>query len=1163
MSIKFTCSSELIEFYKGIEFLSSEKEILGMCGESGNRIFSIGDNGDFNLFCEKDHDSVGWEKFTLSDGIKKVAKNENIIVKQFCAKKKFDKFHIVAIANCDGCDKLFVSYSTDPTVPEWTEIPFDDGNVQVKNIKSVFTSGCCDDFEVIADVVLPNNDDQPNELISRYFVDWNDEIGDDRKWHPHPLPADFDNTVESCMGKMENEDISGIYTFGSIGNIQQVIYTPLYNEYDLGCPPISARIQLPCKVDAMTTQETEDGYTNLFMCGGGRLLVSTFDNQKDGSAPVTIVKSDAFYNVKKLYAYRMKNRGLVFVWGYNGENKAFYCYGKDSCLDNADSWSQVFIHFDDVSYFCAYYNEKTESSSILAYTNDKKVRLGTQSPETTCWKYYYVSLPASEETVKFDSYTTKITVTDENGMILPNKELWLQSKDYYCVYINNTYRSLDKKPIKVQTDINGVIKIVYQTSTLYSGEFYIYENENANDSEKKEILAWNDATDRILALDSVDKIRNATIVDGNGKKKPLVDNVDSYSYNDLDAIAKSMETLAASKGDLLSSQVKGLRKNTDFRGIFVTVNRGKCKVYEGEESLKMAAQHKMIHGITVLPDGSIQCDRMTVAVPNFGGPIKNFISDVVDAVKEAVETVWSYTLRIIEGAWNFIVEIGGKIYSFVIDCVDALASGIEIIWNAIKVTMKTIIEFVKFMFNWDDIKKTADVISHLFNLQLDNFSLNIEQGREKIKQFADEITEIIKKWADIDHIDGVNSNSICDMSNSESQMTSSSVQKSYLTDYFTDNIGSCRFDDQVVSSYYAVYEDSAFKNFLEDEKEILKNLMVSLKTEFTEDISTMDFITVTKKIIGLISTALIETAENGVELILDFVKDFLEKIKDFLNKKIYIPVLSNILEEWFGVPQFSVLDVVSLVLAVPSSIGYKLITQQSLFTDEQYEYIMGLGNNNRKGILDKIEKIPNEIKNVVYVVGHVSGAMARTIELPVYALSAYASSDEKPNVIGAMSGVLTFISAALDTVGDVAYKPYEKQAVLKPIPIIFKYPPLIVSVGGKIVSFVGSSSSAAIVGETAGLLYTMGSFIDIICNVGNIIQTSRSKHNPELAVGDIELVSHLCYNVGTVLETVAKYDKETYSKTAFVVLREVSVGAGIAMDVTAGIEAHVENLPHS
>lgn len=69
-------------------------------------------------------------------------------------------------------------------------------------------------------------------------------------------------------------------------------------------------------------------------------------------------------------------------------------------------------------------------------------------------------------------------------------------------------------------------------------------------------------------------------------------------------------------------------------------------------------------------------------------------------------------------AWHFITKIASKVYRAVLDTVEAIVGALEWVFNAINTTIEKLIAFVKFLFEWDDIRRTKEVLRNMTELYL-------------------------------------------------------------------------------------------------------------------------------------------------------------------------------------------------------------------------------------------------------------------------------------------------------------------------------------------------------------------------------------------------------------------------------------------------------------
>lgn len=1199
MGVKFISSSELVDNYKVMDLASAENKMIALCDEYGKRLLSIGDDGVLYLIYEEEKKEAGWEKLDLSSSLTNLFSGKVIRVKNFQAIKNNDKYIIAAVITANNKDTLFISIEDDIKNPIWNIVPFDYDGKNGDNISSVYICSFNNKLSIICDVL------EESRLIKRYFIDYENILKQNKKWIKHPLPADFEITNVSCMGKIKKEYVDGIYTLGKISNKQQLIYTPVYNAFDVSVMPTPIRLNLPKNVDAITCSTLEiknnKKYTNLFACGSGSLYLFPYDKQKDGNGPIEIAVNDKLKDVTNLYAYEINN--LLMVWGSNQNGKVFYCFCKKDSLEDKNSWSEVLTFMDKIEYFYPYINEVSNSNNILAYGRDKTLIIGEQSPNNTFWNYFNVTLPSLDgKSMKFTSYTTKITVTDENNNILKNKKLYLQASDYCSAYINGFYYYLKENPIEVETNEYGIIKIIYKTDSPVSKDFKIY----TSDGEEENISPWDKSVDRLLELQEPEKIKNAVIVDNKGNTTPLVDS--NVSDDALNAVAQSMEILAQSKESLntTSSLLKltnPINKKNNFNGITICVNNNNIKSYTGQDSILKAIDLNMV---MLNSKGSVSLKNNTVKAYNTsgistikGGIIDDIVycaADVINFIKDLGEKIYNITINYIEDAWNFIVSVGKKIYSFVIDCAEALISGIEVVWNLIGVAIEKIVEFIKFVFDWDDILKTKDVMKKLFNLGMDKLTDSVEKSKVFVDDIIDEVTKKIDIWADITHIDEFDNKTIEEISSENKAADITNVTDSYLLDHFTDNYENMEFETTIINNAMTVEakenaiaksnEDyfSIFEEYAKTQGKIIEDLIKQIETEFIDnDISKLDFLTVVKKVVAILTDTMLYSMQNGINIFIDLFSSLIDIVKESLNYEIRIPVLSDILEDIFGIKPFSFLDVISLISSVLVNASYKLLTQEKLFDDDTYNYIMNsnsidelLNDNSKKmienvNILDVVDTIQvqgiktTKVRKNICIICHMASGTFRIMETVVHPITIIVDETGSNPISKKVDYIdLGFIfgAAVLSFTADMAYKPYDTIQGMIAVPIISKYIPLACRIANKAAGKLFKTS--AIASESFGMcadgIYTMGCFMDLIIDGIYLVTTCIDKKGDELGLGIVELISKIMDNIGSMLDIATKYIKEPDTVIVLEVIREGAILAYSGLQISEGLTINSCNI---
>lgn len=1259
MGIKFTCSSEFLDNYKIMDLASSENKMTALCDERGNRLLSIGDDKALYLTCEVDKNETGWEKVNLSNGFNTLFKDKTIAIKNFEAIKNENKFIIAVVVTVDNRDNLFISMEEKVEIPLWKAVPFDNPGNTGGNISNIYISSFDKDITIICDV---RTDDG---LIKRYFIDYNNILNSNIKWVKHSLPTDFEVTNNSCMGRSHKELVDGIYTLGAINKAQQLIYTPVYNAFDPSVMPSPMRFKLPKNVDIIACAAIEDikknKYTHLFACGSQSLYIFPYENQTNDAEPIEIAVSEKLEDVYELFAYNIND--TIMVWGRNQNRKVFYTFCSKDKVADKNSWSEVLTFMDEVEYVYPFINKTSNSNSILAYGSDKTVIIGQQSPSTNSWSYSNITLPKLDgKALKFTSYTTKITVTDDDGNLMKNKIVSLQAMDYCNVYINGLYYSLKEDPIDVETNEYGVIKIIYKTNSPISKNFKI----SAQDSEETVIAPWEKTIDKLLELRDTDKLKNAVIVDRNGNKKPLVDK--DVSDEALQAVANSLSVLSRSKESLTSNNSNAakdvnalkvsnansmenananreesasidstvtttqlikteeflnnakdpaIKNSSDVHGVTICISNNNIQSYTGSDALEKAHSLNLLSlnsgGAVALNENCLMAVNNSTLVGGVFDDIIYTAEDIFNFLKDSAEKVYNIAIHYVEEAWNFILDIGGKIYSFVIDCADKLVGCIQAVFNYIKVGIEKIVDFLKFMFDWDDVLKTKDVSKKLFNLGLDKLGESANGIKDTVQDFIDEITKNIDAWANITHIDEFGDKTINQISKENNKADTSSVTNSFLLDHFTDNCGNMEIKSDTQDNNVNVSEAkpdiqindamtpeakanaiansvalksnddylASLSDYATTQGKILEDVIKQINAEFIDnDITKLDFLTIVKKIAAIVSDAALYSIENGVDLLIDLFSTAIEIIKKVLNYEIRIPVLSDILEDLFGIHPFSILDVMCFVASALANLTYKLITQKKLFDDATYNSIMNsesiedlFGENKNANLIACASFMENDTINEASVANQVNGLPTtetrKTVSAICHILCGAVTIIEAAVKIPAMAeegefGKMQLIDSglilALTVFGfsaGLCYQPYKTSWAYFSVTVVAEYIPIAGGIANSIVSIWPRFKSSLLASKTLKNVFQIwhgiGCIVNVIVDILYMFDVCKNENSDEKEVGIIEITSNMLNDIAGALDIIMKYINDPDTRLGFLIVREILVSGYGGLHIAEGI----------
>ena len=270
---------------------------------------------------------------------------------------------------------------------------------------------------------------------------------------------------------------------------------------------------------------------------------------------------------------------------------------------------------------------------------------------------------------------------------------------------------------------------------------------------------------------------------------------------------------------------------------------------------------------------------------------------------------------------------------------------VEGIWNKIKVFFKQLWEWLAFLFNWKDIQRTADAVEHTLTQSLEYLILGVKSVRNTVAAGFDSMTDRIKTSVD-EYLKTINGQSDLQQVNQENDVPQpaldSSAGHNVLQNAFEDN-----YQKGDVSSPALARVDSSLDKIIAELTALADNFQFGDGvTAFNEAMGYFNQIgsepnnaltlvySGTIKIMEGIALFGIAAAKGVVLTILDLVIDIIGAVKDLLTEEWEIPFVSQLYKLITGKSlSFRPMQVFSLIVAIPATILYKIVTGAAPFPD--------------------------------------------------------------------------------------------------------------------------------------------------------------------------------------------------------------------------------------
>lgn len=921
MSVTITYSTELMKNYKQAEIMAPDASFAALQSADGNALlFSIGNDGVCYLTREVRGAQAGWRRSVLSGSLGS-AKVKQIAVAQNRVTGNIDLALVLAGT---PADQLYVSLGNSDSdlgwiaSPAWQALPFDATQAPSPLvIANVFISEAGDGEYWVADLL--RDPDAPAPVIARYFIDPTKKLTR-QAWNPHDVAGDIEAaSARSCLGRRKGDRVDGIYTLGTVVGHPQLAYQPLYNPFrpTVAANPVALAVPLGATqgtaLVAIASDASDANATDLFVCYGQSICCYPADGQQQGGSGITILDNPLLQGVTRLFGYA--GRTNVTLWGLNQANQIFYTSCPKADVHNPSAWSVPVPIFQGAEQVSPYLNRANDGNVFFVHSGVDVLQRAVQAPDTTTWKLEKVLLaaPSQAPSIKTSSYTTRLQVIDENKQPVPGLALQIGAKHRTGAYINGLYYVLDTTPIPVSTDALGSVNIIEWVEDLTATPLKVIGPNGTTIA----INPMDKPFQKAASLSTADALRSATVPNADGSPgRPLVPS--STSSSDVTAAAAALGQL--------HDIYQGLPADGSIASRRTVLPGGEARF------VKVASLVSVRAGAGAATHPDLRVDGILDPIEVLAGDLLRWLEDATDYVVHIVKDAAT-------DVWHFVVQIADAVYSFVLDAVDKVVGALVAIYNAIKTAIEDLIAFLEFLFEWKSFVRTRQVFSTFVSMGLQTVIDNLGTLKTEFNGLISSARSNVDNWAEIKSDTWQpavpnNAQPLGFMRTAGVIVDTMTAPAMFLYHHLIDNVGNSQSADPGKGTTGSTLIDEIL-TALENQGDIFIGAITRLKSELIDGsaFESMSLGDILKKLVAIVVDAFLDSTENIVDLLLDLAAALLQAALDDLRTPVWIPVVSDILKD-FGVSiDFSILDVIMMVAAIPATLAYKLATGSAPFSE--------------------------------------------------------------------------------------------------------------------------------------------------------------------------------------------------------------------------------------
>ncbi|PGH11686.1 hypothetical protein AJ79_04709 [Helicocarpus griseus UAMH5409] len=648
---------------------------------------------------------------------------------------------------------------------------------------------------------------------------------------------------------------------------------------------------LECPPDAQALQSllAEDGFTDLIVGGKGLYHFKADELLRKNSEGARITEEGVFERVSMLHVAQSPSGATI--WAASTNDSVGYIMLDTTSTPVKSPVTVIAKHLG--GHFSVFKPDGDGQEQLIVANDAGALSLIRHDPTLGFWKPTPFYTPALEKIMDIRCYTTHISVVGDNKKPYINSDVILRASGYIDIIVNGVSIEVSPLGTPVVTDQDGFLTLIVPTEGISSYTFTVSTpDDTAGDSDAPLV----DPTARIYTtlskIQSGDDLKNATLQDG---QKLLPD--DKFGDEDLEQVAKAISACVSARQDVL-------KKPTTF-------SREKA-LLTGSQPIRYGKNfEKLING-------------------------RGLFDDFIDMVEDgwnwfvnALEDVTAWVIETVGDVVSFLVELGGKVYRWTLNTLEMIGNALTWIFEKVLEIVETIIQWIGFIFNWGDIKATHASIVSLTNNALNVWAEKADLAPAAIDNYFGGLADMIKGSGNAlpDKIGSAPANpETADSSRAGNDAANSTKVK--WSQYQCTHGGAIK--GSVITSSDG--SSMSFDEFWTDVIAPFINTFASAAQDVGEAIFAIfnpaDSITPSEALSKLGTDLLLDLLNGAKSLAQGLAKLGSNLLKDFkaaLNYKITIPVFSA-LYEWISGAELTVLDGLSLVLAIPVTIFTKIVT---------------------------------------------------------------------------------------------------------------------------------------------------------------------------------------------------------------------------------------------
>ncbi|MGE7471489.1 hypothetical protein ACQKLX_18750 [Bosea sp. NPDC003192] len=932
--------ADIMPNYRASRTVSVTHPISAVHDRNGDpAVFSIGTDDQLWVCFRDPAQPTGWRQVSLGEGLPSDAKvtafdttqvsTGEYAVALALAPSGDQSSSVVYVSGWSGNDFCATDWSAfagswtrrDPDIPLDAAAPGHGTRpVQGAVAKTILmgNQGSVDKPAAIIVVVQEGGD------ANHYFVN-GDTSSALWSWAVYPLAENPDRILAIAFGHVSaGAGVFGTYVLYEIAGTKNLHFVG-------AVAPVADQLpyNLPLDVDpaaqclAALADPVAQHYSNLYV--GGAAGVDFYPHQTQtlkAAGGVRIIELDADNPIGEIAVAQDSDN--ISIWMLAPSKQTlWYSTGPQPKGKEPGEWSAPIVLLQHVAHISALRQPKRQANQLLCALSDNQLSYQWQDPATTLWHNVDIPLEDTGAAQEFPSYTSTIHFEDEAQNVMVGMQVAVTSSQWTYATINGYVWELSPDaPVEVRTDAFGNLTIIAPTLTLGTPVYHVQPRPQSG-SGAGNLNPAAKAIQRLSQIRTGDDLR--------AQFPELSKKQAEFGAQTISTLTAYIAGLPADGSNVDGSQPASSLPDQIWGG---DLSSGTLQIPTSNPEVLLVSAPASVGGAMRKTEFSVI------------DTVEDIAGDILQALESGIEAIGEFVFSVAKGVLRFAVKIAGRCFHFVVKSIAAALKLINWALHVLAIGLKKLIKWLGFIFDWDDIVETHKVFTNIARQTMKQLEGELPALQRRMDAAFERLLRSIDSIGDHPVLPpeyaALSINQVVTQTTAESA-NSQGVNAAL---YSTGGSFACYqlLHGGILNGPAPGYGTGpeAIKAFVEDTlvptmKAIADEIAAVARTLIHDfEAGTLTF----GEIVKLLSKTLVETVLEALKTIADglfaIAGTFLALLDETLFGEIEIPLLTPLYEFVAGGSKMSLVDGLSLLAAIPTTIFYKVVAGEAPFADGSF-----------------------------------------------------------------------------------------------------------------------------------------------------------------------------------------------------------------------------------